>query len=206
MVDKNEATTAAKKPRHKSRQSKNQQQRTALEKVTADFAACGRCSYFWAGYRVIAGEAAAQTAVGEVANGWLTLTWPQPMRTLVHKSYGVEVDAGFFHYEGSCHECRRVFVCIMTEAEEVSPSLAEEAAPETAPEAAPETALEAAPEAALEAAPEADMVVTPTTAPTSTIDLEKYNSLDDSRFQPPLPGDPPTNAYIFRIQLALPGE
>lgn len=99
--------------RSRNKNKKERQSVPVLVKVTADFAACPRCSYFWAGYRVIAGEAAMQTAVAEAtATGsqWLTLTWNQAMNELLHKSYGAEIDASYDHYEGRCRECRRLFV------------------------------------------------------------------------------------------------
>jgi hypothetical protein len=83
----------------------------ALDRAVANFAACVRCSYFWGGYRVIVGEEAAETAVTEQTDGWLTLIWNQAMSELVHKSYGVLIDVDFFHYEGTCPECRRPFTC-----------------------------------------------------------------------------------------------
>jgi hypothetical protein len=88
----------------------------ALDRAVANFAACVRCSYFWGGYRVIVGEEAAEAAVAETAvnestDGWLTLIWNQAVCKLVHKSYGVLVDDGFYHYEGTCPECRRPYIC-----------------------------------------------------------------------------------------------
>lgn len=82
---------------------------TSQDEVLQDFAACPRCSYFWAGYKVIAGDAGVTTAVNEKEKGWLTLQWSHPMRELVHKTYGVRLDADFFHYEGCCKECARPY-------------------------------------------------------------------------------------------------
>ena len=81
-----------------------------LQQVTDRFAACGRCSYFWVGYRIIFGEAALATAVAQSQSGWLDLEWNLQMPELIHKSYGIRLDISHFHYEGCCKECRRTFV------------------------------------------------------------------------------------------------
>lgn len=81
-----------------------------LRQVTDRFAACGRCSYFWAGYRVLFGEEGLETAVNQSESGWLDLNWNLQMPDLVHKTYGVRLDVAHFHYEGCCDECRRHFV------------------------------------------------------------------------------------------------
>ncbi len=81
-----------------------------LAEVIDCFSACGRCSYFWAGYRVIAGEEVVETAVKENDPVWLTLPWSHPVRELIVKSYGIRFDVAYFHHEGSCKECQRQFV------------------------------------------------------------------------------------------------
>jgi hypothetical protein len=106
------------KPSSRARQ-KNQ---STLRQVTARFAACGRCSYFWAGYRVIVGEEALKTAVAQSQSGWLSLEWNLQMPELVHKSYGVRLDITHFHYEGCCKECRRPFVYQASDSEDVQDS------------------------------------------------------------------------------------
>ncbi|MAT96149.1 MAG: hypothetical protein CL608_03315 [Anaerolineaceae bacterium] len=105
-----------KKQRRSSRASRQNQ--LTLQQVTDRFAACGRCSYFWAGYRVIFGEDALATAVAQSEAGWLELEWNLEMPELVHKSYGVRLDILHFHYEGCCQECRRTFVYQAAEDEE----------------------------------------------------------------------------------------
>lgn len=97
----------SKKPRRhkKGKNRKTQPQDVVLQ----DFAACPRCSYFWAGYKVIVGDEGIVTAVNEQKKGRLSLQWSHPMRELVHKSYGVRLDADFFHYESCCKECARSF-------------------------------------------------------------------------------------------------
>jgi len=81
-----------------------------LKQVTARFAGCGRCSYFWVGYRVIHGVAELETAVAYSQSGWLDLEWDAKMPELIYKTYGVRMDISHFHYEGVCQECRRRFV------------------------------------------------------------------------------------------------
>ena len=82
----------------------------ALVAVIDCFSACGRCSYFWAGYRVIAGEKVIDTAVKENDPVWLNLPWSHAVRELLLKCYGVRFDVDYFHHEGSCKECQRQFV------------------------------------------------------------------------------------------------
>ncbi|VAW40559.1 hypothetical protein MNBD_CHLOROFLEXI01-2383, partial [hydrothermal vent metagenome] len=81
-----------------------------LKQVTARFAGCGRCSYFWVGYRVIHGVAELETAVAYSQSGWLDLEWDAKMPELIYKTYGSRMDISHFHYEGVCQECRRRFV------------------------------------------------------------------------------------------------
>ena len=91
----------------------------SLRQVGERFAACGRCSYFWAGYRVIFGEEAQKTAVAEdQIAGWLYLNWNFQVPELVLKSYGVRMDIEHIHYEGTCEECRRHFIYQAPEAED----------------------------------------------------------------------------------------
>jgi len=111
-----------KKQRRASRASRKKQ--LTLQQVTDRFAACGRCSYFWAGYRVIFGEEALATAVAQSDSGWLNLEWNLEMPELVHKSYGVRLDITYFHYEGCCKECRRPFVYQASNSEEEQDSFA----------------------------------------------------------------------------------
>jgi hypothetical protein len=82
-----------------------------VAEVNAIFLACGRCCYFLAGYRVVCGVEDLEAAVENSKAGWLQLTWNHAMRELVYKSFGSRVDVDFFHYEGSCPECRRHFIC-----------------------------------------------------------------------------------------------
>ena len=99
----------------KRKKKKNQPQAdleidSDLAEVIDCFAACGRCSYFWGGYRVIVGEEGSVTAAKGEDPVWLTLVWSHPMRDLFAKSYGMRFDVDYFHHEGCCPECQRQFV------------------------------------------------------------------------------------------------
>lgn len=102
---------------------------SSLRQVADRFAACGRCSYFWAGYKVLCGEEAQETAVNQSDEGWLDLQWNGQMPNLLLESYGIRMDVEFFHYEGCCKECRRRFVYHAPEAEAEPASLAIEISP-----------------------------------------------------------------------------
>ena len=78
--------------------------------IKARFAACSRCCYFLGSYTSAHGEEELATAVLDGNAGWLTLTWDQHTRNLVHKAFGVRLDVDFYHYEGCCVACCRQFV------------------------------------------------------------------------------------------------
>lgn len=101
--------TKVKKQRRQPLRTPRKNQPT-VPQVTERFAACGRCSYFWAGYRVLFGQEELETAVAHSKSGWLELNWDERMTELVVKSYGVPLDNGFYHYDGCCDECRRHFI------------------------------------------------------------------------------------------------
>ncbi|WP_420643776.1 hypothetical protein [Candidatus Leptofilum sp.] len=94
-------------PRTKPRAKKGN---PTVKQVSDRFAACGRCSFLWAGYRVIFGEEGQETAVVNNRSGWMDLEWNTQMPDLLFKSYGIRLDISFYHYEGCCKECRRRFV------------------------------------------------------------------------------------------------
>lgn len=156
-------------------------------KVMTDFAACGRCSYFWAGYRVIAGEKGVETAVNGAEDGWLTLIWNQTMRELVHKSYGAMVDADFFHYESCCQECHRIFTC--------SPTTEEEAETVGLPETAPagQNLETAAPQEPADTS--AAVVVA---AEATAVEIIAEDALEEAALEE---SETKTGTFDFRIQL-----
>ena len=115
-VEKRVKRRRERKPQKEGR--KSSQGTLTLRQVAERFAACGRCSYFWAGYRVLCGEAGQETAVAESDSGWLDLDWHVQMPRLLYKSYGVRLDIEHFHYEGCCKECHRRFVYQAAESED----------------------------------------------------------------------------------------
>lgn len=76
----------------------------------ADFVACGRCSFFLAGYRVIHGKDQLEQAIEASDDEWLTLRWDHNTRQLVQSSYGSRLDIEFYYFDGRCPECQRRFV------------------------------------------------------------------------------------------------
>ena len=109
--------TIVKKQRRQPLRTPRKNQPT-VQQVTERFAACGRCSYFWAGYRVLFGLEELETAVAHSKSGWLELLWDERMTELVVKSYGVPLDNGYYHYDGCCEECRRHFIYEASDNEE----------------------------------------------------------------------------------------
>lgn len=115
--------SAADKEDDASKQSKKDSKKEKAERIKANkkrrqnmaqynlmvshFAACGRCSYFLAGYRVIHGVENLETAVFNSKAGWLILSWNHDMRKLLTKSYGIELYADTYHFDGCCLECGR---------------------------------------------------------------------------------------------------
>lgn len=167
--------TAARPSGKLKRQPKQKKvERTLMERATLNFAACGRCSYFWAGSQVLVGVEQAATAVEQRHDGWITLPWNQAMSNLIHKSYGVLVDSDFFHYEGCCPECRRPFAVQLREA--MTAMVDEEGIIVT----------------------DMPMPELPPPAP-FVIDLEKYDTLDNPEPNPQ-PADSP---FVLRVELVI---
>lgn len=83
---------------------------TDLETVIDDFIACGRCSFFLAGYRALHGSDSLAQAAQSSDDDWLVLNWDHETRRLVQSSYGSRLDIAFYHYDGRCPECQRRFV------------------------------------------------------------------------------------------------
>lgn len=99
--------TLPEKPKQKRKSNKPHKPSKQFTELVSHFSACGRCSYFLAGYRVIHGVENMETAVNRAKSGWLQLTWNYPMRDLLSKSFGVELNVDYFHYDGCCPECGR---------------------------------------------------------------------------------------------------
>jgi hypothetical protein len=129
-----EEQAPARIPKKQQRQLNRQPRKNQpmLRSVTARFAACGRCGYFWAGYRVIFGMEELETAVANSKSGWLELIWNEQMPELLHKSYGSRFDISHIHYEGYCQECRRHFVYQAAEKEDEADAFRIEISPRMA--------------------------------------------------------------------------
>lgn len=110
--------------------------------VVEDFIACGRCSFFLAGYRVLHGLDALREAA-EASDEWLTLRWDSETKRLVMKSYGSRLDIEFYYFDGRCPECQRRFV-IAAEGQEQN-AAADEASGADAGAALQDDAAESAP-------------------------------------------------------------
>lgn len=109
-LEENEEIGQKKQPRAKQKSSGKRRRKPAQDRVTAWFAACGRCSFFLAGFTLVCGEEALETAVEQRGTRWLTLPWSWEIVDLVHKSFGSRFDNDCYHFEGCCPECRRNFV------------------------------------------------------------------------------------------------
>ena len=107
-ADDEDALQSSEEPEPRE-QPKKRRASPALRQVIAWFAACGRCSYFLAGYRLIADEEALETAVANQSKKWLALPWSHAMAELIHKTYGSRIDISCYHFEGQCPECHRRF-------------------------------------------------------------------------------------------------
>lgn len=82
----------------------------------AAFNGCARCSFFLAGYRLIHDDF--DQAVEQEEDGWLTLSWDHAVNQLVYKSYGCQLEADVYHYQGICQFCQRAFICEEADGEE----------------------------------------------------------------------------------------
>ncbi len=80
-----------------------------FNKMVANFAGCGRCSYFLAGYRVLHGELVLEKAVNRMKSNQLQLPWVDEMRKLIVNSFGIPFDIDFMRLNGRCPECGRPF-------------------------------------------------------------------------------------------------
>lgn len=90
-------------------QSKSKRKRAAPNRsIHKQFAACGRCSFFWAGYKLI--DESLDESTLQPDHGWLTLKWDHAVRELIYKSYGNRVDLDYYYYEGCCSVCQRPFI------------------------------------------------------------------------------------------------
>ncbi len=176
-----EQEETAARPSNKSKRQPKQKkmERTVMQQAMLNFAACGRCSYFWAGSQVLVGVARATTAVEQRQDNWITLPWSQAMSNLIHKSYGVLMDSDFFHYEGCCLECRRPFAVQLRQTQVVTAGDGEE-----------DTAV-------------TELMLPEPINPSSLVfNLEKYDTLDGPDFKSP-PAELPDSPFVLRVELVI---
>lgn len=80
------------------------------QQVQRNFAACDRCSFFLAGYKILHGQESVDAAVEGTDGRWLTLVWDPQTRMLLQKSYGGRLDLELDYYDSQCPVCQRRFV------------------------------------------------------------------------------------------------
>jgi hypothetical protein len=98
-----------------------QSEPTPQESVAAAFLSCARCSFFLVGYRLLHNDF--DEAVQRREDGRLTLTWDHAVKQLIQKSYGVQIEADAFHYQGSCKACQRAFIFQEGQGDDQPPTL-----------------------------------------------------------------------------------
>ncbi|MEM7335055.1 MAG: hypothetical protein AAF490_23460 [Chloroflexota bacterium] len=80
-----------------------------FNKMIANFAGCGRCSYFLAGYRVLQGELVLEKAANKMKSNQLQLPWVEEMRKLLVNAFGIHFEVDYLRFNGRCPECGRPF-------------------------------------------------------------------------------------------------
>lgn len=79
------------------------------KQVLQAFTACGRCSFFLAGYKVLHGQEALSAAALALDGDTIILVDDPETRRLLYKSYGWRVEAPELAFRAVCPECRRAF-------------------------------------------------------------------------------------------------
>ena len=85
-------------------------EKRALDEALTRFTSCGRCSLFLAAYRLNFDDRVMQTAVNNIAGGWLALPTDPTIPGLIKKCYGCRIDVEAYYFESCCPECRGPFV------------------------------------------------------------------------------------------------
>ena len=112
---------ARSKSSSKGKRGKQKKELTPQDNVISAFMGCARCSFFLAGYRLIIDDFDQAVDISE--GSYLNLSWNHAIRKLVQKSYGCQIEADAFHFQGSCKECRRSFTFQAGETAEAPASL-----------------------------------------------------------------------------------
>ena len=77
--------------------------------VVRQFVACGCCSTFITGYRLLHGVAALEQAISAQQEGEMQLVWDKATRQLITQAYDVRLEPDVILFEMSCRECQRRF-------------------------------------------------------------------------------------------------
>jgi len=118
MFSENESGTVTKIESHPEPASKeNTHQRNirtnrqdkAMNDVLTRFTSCGRCSLFFAAYRLGHDDDVLEAAIDGLDSGWLPLPWDQNVRELIIKCYGCRIDVEAYYFESCCPECHGQF-------------------------------------------------------------------------------------------------
>jgi hypothetical protein len=107
--DEPDTESPSERPKHAVKRKKRSPS-PAMQQTVAWFAACGRCSYFLTGYRLISDEDVLETAVANRGKKWLTVPWSHELAKLIDKTYGSRIDTSYYHIDGQCPECSRRFI------------------------------------------------------------------------------------------------
>lgn len=79
------------------------------------FLACRVCCYFLSGVQVLYGREVVDRMVREFDGTWMYVPLTREIRSLMQKTYGVQVDKGDFFVEHACEVCCRRFVIDLPE-------------------------------------------------------------------------------------------
>ncbi|MFZ0547073.1 MAG: hypothetical protein WAM60_16630 [Candidatus Promineifilaceae bacterium] len=104
-----------------SPKGKRKSKPTPQDNVVAAFLSCARCSFFLAGYRLLHDDF--EEAVQKSENGWLTLSWDYPVKQLIEKSLGCQIEDDVYYYQGSCKDCSRTFAFQASQQDDQPPTL-----------------------------------------------------------------------------------
>lgn len=80
------------------------------KRLLKQFVGCGRCGAFLAGYRVLHGVRALETAAREAHEGWITLQWDRATRQLIDQSFGTRPELNMYYFDICCPDCQRRYL------------------------------------------------------------------------------------------------
>ena len=98
--------------------------RIPMRQIVKRFAGCHRCSFFFGGYQAqYSTKDELDAAISDAESGYLNFEWNSEVRTLLCKSFGIQLDVDFYYYEGQCEVCCRRFVFKTGETPDDKPTL-----------------------------------------------------------------------------------